>query len=80
MTLIVIVYIIRLVASIIVGFYQADMYDSKYPDSRYYIENKSMIYLKRRNFLIWMIPLFGWIWLLIYQIKQGLKDLKFFNE
>jgi heme/copper-type cytochrome/quinol oxidase subunit 2 len=80
MILFVIVYIIRLVTSIICGFLQADKYDTDNKDSRWYKGNKSMIYLKRKNFLIWMIPIFGWIWLLIYQIRISLKDLKFFNE
>lgn len=80
MTLFILFYITRLIISIFIGFLQASNYDSDRENSDWYKGNKSMIYLKRKNFLIWMIPIYGWVWLLVYQIKTGLKVINFFNE
>lgn len=77
MLLIIIIYLLRLIASIVIGFMQADLYTSTNTSSGFHPSKKSLLYQKKRNFLIWCIPIYGWIWCLYINM---FKDKKFFNE
>jgi hypothetical protein len=80
MVLVIAIWIIRLILSIVIGFYQADMYDIQEQGYEYYKGNKTIIYINKKFFLIWMIPFLGWLWLLIYQTRKFIKEVEFFNE
>lgn len=80
MILFVIIYIIRIIISIVAGFIQADKYDREDKGSQWYKGNKSIIYHKKSYFLEWMTPLFGWIWLLYFQFNKAKPFKGFFNE
>lgn len=79
MMFILITWIIRFVISIIAGFASKSMYDSKRPDSEYYSGKRFIIYHSSNFFLIWLIPVFGWIFILYLKYRHKNRNI-FFNE
>jgi hypothetical protein len=58
---------------------EADIYDNTDEYSNFYQGNKSLIYHTPKNFLIWMIPIIGWIISIYKELKTKDKFL-FFNK
>jgi hypothetical protein len=78
-TLILVVYIFRILISIISGFMTKSLYHSISPQSDYYIGKRPILYHKPKYFIIWCIPFYGWIWYIIFYNIKKTKNI-FFNE
>lgn len=74
--LIFIIWIVRLITSIIAGFISKSEYNNDHPESYYYKGKRPFIYHNKKNFLKWCIPIYGWIWFVFKSVKQ----INFFNE
>jgi hypothetical protein len=73
-----IIIILRVTASFVIGLILSEYYDSKNINSHYHISKKPYLYHKRKYFLIWCIPFYGWMWYLYISIKR--TSIKIFNE
>lgn len=79
MILFFILYFLRIIISIAVGFMSRDLYSSTYIGSQFTKEKRNIIYHNFKEFSIWLIPVYGWIQLIVKQTKSKDKNI-FFNE